>query len=165
MTWSELLVIVHSLGTVFGVGGATYAHVFVHRAVADGTIDPSEHRALALSYRLLRIGLVLLVLSGFGLLLQARLTDHAQWLYSPRVWLKMLLIPILVVNALLLAAHKLPTWLAGAIALVSWYAAFLLGFWRTLHAPFLTLVLFYIAAVLIIAGLSVPRRIQTPTRT
>lgn len=150
MTWDELFRIGHVLGTALGVGGATMAEVFMFRAAKSGPPDPAVGNYLRLTYRILRIGLVLLVLSGFAFLLHNRLLGFESRLYSPRLWAKLALTAIILFNAILMQVKKMPLLAGSAISITSWYAAMVLGIWRV-HSTFVTIMLYYLAAVAVVA--------------
>lgn len=152
MDWHTFLIITHIIGTVLGVGGATFAEVFYLKAIKDGEIDPTESSFLKTTYFILRIGIILLVLSGFGLLLLNRLDGAAQYLYSPRLWAKLTLTLIIVINAILLQVRLIPAWLGFSLSFTSWYTALILGLWRgATAAGYVTIMLWYIVAVFVVA--------------
>lgn len=125
--WQPILVIVHIVGTVLGVGGATFAEVNLVRALRDGAVSPDEDELMKSTYAVLRFGLFLLVLSGFGFLLLYRLNDVAERLYSIALWAKLTIIGILVINVMLLQSRRIPLIWGSAISITSWYAALVLG--------------------------------------
>lgn len=147
MTLREFLVILHIIATVLGVGGSTFSSIIFMRALKDGKIDPFEADALHETHFVLRIGMVLMLLSGFGLLLSARFNGHADALYDPRIWAKLILSVILVLNAIAIQTRKISAWWGGAISIVSWYAALILGVWRHLDASWWAIALVYVGAV------------------
>jgi len=152
MDWHTFLIITHIIGTVFGVGGATFAEVFYLKSIKDGDIDSTESSFLKTTYFILRIGIILLVLSGFGLLILNRLEGATQYLYNPRLWAKLTLTLVIVVNAILLEIRLIPIWLGFSLSFTSWYAALVLGLWRGASAAgYVTIMLWYIIAVFVVA--------------
>ncbi len=151
MNWSQFLTITHVIGTILGVGGSTFAELIYRQANADRVIDPTESSYLRLSYRVLRVGLVLLVLSGFGLLVYARLHGRESALYSPKLWIKLGLTVVILVNALLLEVRKTPVWLGAAVSVTSWYTAAILGAWRGIRSRFLTQLVIYLLVLAAVA--------------
>ncbi len=143
MDWATFLKITHIIGTVLGVGGATFAEFQLRDASRDGTVNPSEGRLLSRVYWLIRVGLILLVFSGFGFFLYLRLSPEnlSFVLYEPRMWMKLGITGLLHV-------HRIPIWLGAAVSITGWYSALVLGAWRSLEAPFLTQLLAF-AAVLV----------------
>src|SRR3989344_6278731 len=152
MDWHTFLIITHIIGTVFGVGGATFAEVFYLKSIKDGDIDSTESSFLKTTYFILRIGIILLVLSGFGLLILNRLEGATQYLYNPRLWAKLTLTLVIVVNAILLEIRLIPIWLWFLLSFTSWYAVLVLGLWRGASAAGdVTIMLWYIIAVFVVA--------------
>ena len=108
--------------------------------------------SLKTTYFILRIGIILLVLSGFGLLILNRLEGATQYLYNPRLWAKLTLTLVIVVNAILLEIRLIPIWLGFSLSFTSWYAALVLGLWRGASAAgYVTIMLWYIIAVFVVA--------------
>lgn len=153
MDWSTFLKITHIIGTVLGAGGATFAEFQLHQAVRDGTVNPSEGRLLSLVYWLIRVGLIMIVFSGFGFFLYLRLNDLSFVLYEPRMWMKLGITGLLVVNAFMLHVHRIPVWLGAAVSITGWYAALVLGSWRSLEASFLTQLLTFAAILVVVSWL------------
>jgi len=151
VSWFTLLKIVHLIGTALGVGGATYAEVFYLKAAKDSQIDPREHSTLKTIYYVLRFGMILLVLSGFGYLILYRLTGNSAALYNPRLWAKLTIVLVLLFGVVFWYVRRIPMWLGSAVSLVSWYAALVLGAWRGLQASYLSILGGYLVAIIIVA--------------
>lgn len=149
--WRTFITIAHIVGTVLGVGGATFAEVFQRRALRDGKIDESEGGLLSLTYGMLRVGTIVLVLSGFGYFLLLRFGGRGAILYEPRVWAKLILTAVILVNAILMQTRKLPVWIGGSISIVSWYAALVIGVWRGLELSLMAIMAWYVGLVLVVA--------------
>lgn len=64
-----LLIIAHTVGTALGVGGATFVEIFLNKALKDGEVDPIESGFLKTTFSVVRWGLIISILSGFGFLL------------------------------------------------------------------------------------------------
>ena len=129
------------------------AEIFYLKAKRDGIIEPLEIDHLKTIYFILRIGLFILIISGFGLLLFYRLIGAGEALLNPKLWVKLSIVVILVFNAFLIQAKKIPMWLGASISLTSWYGALILGAWRTLDASFISIIIVYVVAVFIVAGI------------
>ena len=151
MSWFTFLIIAHVFGTILGVGGATFAEIFYLKALRDGEIDPTENSFLKITYRVLRIGLVILILSGVGIFILGRLTGHESSFYDPRFLAKMTMFAAIVINPILFQTKLLKSWIATSISLVSWYGAFIVGMWRNLDASYFEIISVYILAVMIAA--------------
>ena len=146
-----LLILAHIIGTVLGVGGATFAEVFHVRAMRDGVITADEGATLKICYTVLRIGLAMLLISGFSFLIYYRLTGQEELLYNPKLWAKMTIVFIIPINAILFQIKKIPTWLATSISLTSWYTALILGIYRDVPYSYLQIIGIYIVAVFAVA--------------
>jgi len=148
-----LLVIGHIIGTVLGAGAATFAEILHMRAMRDGVIDPEESATLKVTYRILRIGLFITIITGFGFLLYFRfVSGHTEILYSEKLWAKMTIVLLIPLNAFLLQMRKIPFWLGSAISLTAWYAAIILGVYRGIPFSYLEILGIFAGAVLIMAA-------------
>lgn len=126
-----LLLITHLVGTVLGVGGATMIEVHLNKALADGSMSPDERGMLGLNFTVLRIGLVLAVLSGVGFIILYQSTGQEWRLQNPVFWVKMGMVLVVLVNALLLQAHKISLYWGSAFSFVTWWTIMILGFFLT----------------------------------
>src|SRR3989338_239915 len=149
----DLLVIVHIIGTVLGVGAATFAEIHYTRFNSDDIITDDERKTLAVTYTVMRTGLFLLVISGFGFLLYLRLTEYTDLLTSATFLAKMTVIGVLVGNALLLQARIMPLAVGAALSLTSWYTALVLGSLRETNASYFEILIYYVGAVVVVGGL------------
>ncbi|HEY4475670.1 MAG TPA: hypothetical protein VJB92_03040 [Candidatus Paceibacterota bacterium] len=147
MTWDILIKLTHLLGTVLGVGGATFAEIFYLKSLRSGTINETTGDFLKTTYRILRIGMIILIISGFSYLIVNRLEGHAERLYSPRLWSKLTITAILLLGVVAWQAKKIPIWLGSAVSLTSWWAALILGAWRGLGATYLEIIVAYFLLV------------------
>ncbi len=125
------LVIAHIIGTVLGVGGATMIEVHLNQALKDDLVSGDEKAILAWDYRVVRVGLIIAVLSGFGLLVYHRIIENYALLYNPIVWAKMLMVLIIVANTLLLQARKISLYWGSAFSFVSWWTVAIIGVFVT----------------------------------
>lgn len=130
MNWHTFLVIVHVIGTVFGAGAVTFAGVFYLLKRPVDHLTTLDDHFLKTTYAMLRLGMIMLVLSGFGFLLLLRLDGHSYVLYKPLLWAKLTIVLIILINALLHHVKAIPVLLGSAISAVSWYWAILLGIIR-----------------------------------
>ncbi len=149
-TW---LVFLHIVGTVLGVGGATFAEIFIVKAMRDGIVNPEETDYLRSIYAVLRIGFFLTIISGFSFLYVYRITGNEELLYQPKLWAKLTVIVAIAVNAMLIHIRAIPLSVGSAVALVSWYTAMFLGVWRTLPFGYFEIVLTY--AVIVVAAIPI----------
>jgi hypothetical protein len=153
MTFYELLVIMHVIGTVLGVGAATFAEIHYTRFNIDDIITDDERKTLTTTYTVMRAGLFLLVISGFAFLLYFRLTENVAALTSPSFWAKMTIVAVIVGNALLLQARMVPFAIGAAVSITSWYAALVLGVIGKTNATYVEILMYYVVAIVLV-GLS-----------
>lgn len=126
-----LLILGHLIGTVLAVGGATLIEVQLNQALRDGTMTGDERDMLGLDFTLLRVGLILSVFTGIGFVINMVARGSEHWLQNPVLWAKMTILLIVVVNALLLQAHKINLYWGSAVSFVGWWSIFLLGVFIT----------------------------------
>jgi len=150
MTLYELIIIIHIIGTVLGVGAATFAEIYYTRFNRDDIITDDERQTLATIYTVIRIGLFLLVISGFGFLLYFRLTEYLEPLTSPSFWAKMTVVVVLVGNAILLQMRAISLAIGSAISLTSWYTALVLGVIGSTNASYFEILIYYIIAIVLV---------------
>jgi hypothetical protein len=151
MEWYPLLKLLHILGTALGVGGTTLAEIFYTKFQKDGRLSPTEHRVLQTCYSLLRWGLSLLVFSGFGYLILWRLNFLGpEVFFDSRFLAKMTIVVILLLVSLLINLKMINMDWGSSISFSAWYAAMILGIWRSLEMSYLTFIFFYIMATAVV---------------
>jgi hypothetical protein len=148
MDWSTFLKIGHIIGTVLGAGAATLVEFQLFAAARDGSVNPSEGRLLSVTFWLIRIGLIMIVFSGFGFFLYLRLQGLSFVLYEPRMWAKLTITGLLVMNAFLMHVRRIPLWVGAAISITGWYTALVLGAWRSLEAEYVMIMATYVVVLL-----------------
>ena len=149
----SILITAHLIGVALGVGGATFGGILYLKAMKDGKIDPMEGEWLSVIFTVLRIGLVILVISGFGFFIEYRFTGQEERLLDPRLWAKMTIILVLVFNALLIQMRKMPMWLGESLSLSSWYGALVLGIMQSVVYSYTAFLIFYVIAVFVVIGI------------
>ena len=92
----EILLIIHIIGTVLGVGGATMSDLIFFRATRDNVIQRHEWDILQTVSRVIWVGLIVAVLSGIGFLLQ--MDDIS----NPKIWAKVTIIGVILLNGVFL---------------------------------------------------------------
>ncbi|KKS70721.1 MAG: hypothetical protein UV43_C0054G0006 [Parcubacteria group bacterium GW2011_GWF2_42_7] len=177
MDWYSVLVSGHIIGTALGVGGATISDYLFFKSVKDGKITAGEFSFLKAVSRVLWLGFLILVFSGFGLLFLWRLNAGAgELVFSSKFLAKMTVVSIIFFNGLLMHwkvfplfeaglnkplnsegfSKKIPlVYSTGVISIVSWYSAMLLGSWREMRFSYPVIMIFYV--FLILAGLVMAR--------
>ena len=153
MDLHTFLITTHLIGVALGVGGATFGGILYLKAMKDGKIDPMEGEWLSVIFTVLRIGLAIAVVTGFGFFLEYRFTGQEERLLDPRLWAKLTIILVLISNALLIQMRKIPMWLGEALSITSWYSALVLGIMRGMDYSYLTFLIFYAIAVVVVIGI------------
>ena len=145
-TFFVIVNILHTIGTTFGVGASTFALTFYISALMDGAIDTSEKRFLHVVYVMLRIGMTLIVLSlvlFFVLAYRAGATGPLP--ANPLYLMEWTLMAVIIVNAILMTAHKMPMSVGPVLAGGSWYSLFFISALPLGGFSYTTLLLFYAA--------------------
>jgi hypothetical protein len=150
MEWHTVLVVMHIIGTVLGVGGATFAEVHLIQSLRDGVMEPDESAIMQTTYNILRVGFFLLILSGFGFLILYRLEGLTAQLYEVKLWAKLGIVGIIAVNAVFLQMRWISLLWGSAISLVSWYAALILGSLRHGEYSFFWIYVIYVLVIVIV---------------
>ena len=150
MDWALAIKFAHIIGTALGVGGATLGEVFYLKAARDGKVDPHENDALRTIFYVLRVGMALLIISGFGYFIMLRLEGHTTPLLGARMWAKLTIVLILLFGVVAWHTRKVPMWLGSAISLTSWYAALIIGAWRGIPGTYVSLMLWYAGAIVMV---------------
>lgn len=126
-----LLIIGHIIGTILGVGGATFIEIHLNMALADGDMEPQERAVLGKDFLITRIGMTIAFLTGFGFIIVYWLNDQLFRLSDGVFWAKMAIIVIIIINAYLLHKHKIGLYWGSAFSFVSWWTAMILGTFLT----------------------------------
>lgn len=131
-----LLIIGHIIGTVLGVGGATFIEIHLNVALADGTMDQKERRYMWFDFITTRLGMGLLFLTGAGFVALYISNNQIHRLYDGVFLAKMSIVALLIFNAFLLHKHKIGLYWGSALSFVSWWAAMILGTFLTNNVRF-----------------------------
>jgi hypothetical protein len=141
-------IILHNVGFILGLGGATITDVFFFRFLKDGVISEGEKQTMDTLSNVIWIGLAILIVSGLMLYLpeQARLGASSKFL------LKVVVVGVITLNGVFLNIRVAPrmrqlslartvparhfrrlAFALGAISITSWYTAFFLGSLRSIN--------------------------------
>lgn len=150
-----LLIIAHIIGTILGVGGATMIEIILCKSLKDGTVSDDERNILAPTYTVVRVGLIVAILSGFGFLLVYKFNGQNFRLYDPVLWAKLMIIMVIAVNAILLQMHRVSLYWGSAFSFVSWWLVALLGIFLTngIKHSFFSIMFVYALALIVGAAL------------
>lgn len=131
-----ILILGHIIGTILGVGGATFIEIHLNMALRDGKMDDTEKGFMKKDFLLTRIGMSLAFVTGIGFVLEYYFNNQLFRLMDGVFWAKMCIIAIIIVNAVLLDKHKIGLYWGSAFSFVSWWAAMLLGTFLTSGTKF-----------------------------
>lgn len=165
-----LLIILHIIGTVLGVGAATLSDILFLNSIKKNIIDNTTFGIFQIVSKVVWTGLIILVFSGFGFLIIYRLNfAGAELILNAKLWAKLTIILFLLINGIfmhwviypiLAAKVDKPLWTrdfaekilliftSGAISIVSWYSALILGAWRNLQISYLNILGIYFAILI-----------------
>lgn len=131
MDTHSLLILGHIIGTVLGVGGATFIEIHLNMALKDGKMDDTEKLFMGKDFLMTRIGMVISFLTGFGFILEYYFNNQLFRLVDGVFWAKMAIIGIIIINAVMLDKHKVGLYWGSAFSFVSWWTAMVLGTFLT----------------------------------
>ena len=156
-------VILHNIGFILGLGGATITDIMFFRFLKRGVISQEQKETMDTLSNVIWIGLSILILSGIMLYLpeQARLSVSSKFLT------KLVVVATLTVNGFFLnflvsprirqlsLDQTLPArrfrrlaFSLGAVSISSWYIAFLLGSFRSIPISFREGVALYVSILI-----------------
>jgi diguanylate cyclase (GGDEF)-like protein len=174
MKLQTAMIILHLIGLVIGLGAATVADILFMKGMRRNRINHSEFEFLKAVTNLVIVGLGLLSISGIGFLFLYQV-NTPELLNNPKLWAKVTIVTILVVNGWVMHHHVLP-WIGknlnrplfssteilkrktlffgtGAVSGVSWWASMLLGTWKELNFKYSYFEVFGIYSLLLIGAL------------
>lgn len=156
----SLLIIGHLIGTVLAVGGATMIEVQLNQALRDRTMSSDERDMLSLDFGVLRAGLLLSVFTGIGFIVFYFANGQMFRLENPVFWAKMGILLLVLVNALLLQAHKISLYWGSAISFVGWWGIMVSGMFLTQGVRFGFLEIVVVFALAVALGAWILHRVR-----
>jgi hypothetical protein len=165
MDLHTILLIGHIVGVALGAGGATTSDFLFLSILRNGRIEKAEYRLLKVASGIVIGGLMLLAATGLGLIILSGSVSH-------RFFAKMTIVLIAALNGGLMHAKLFPLLhksaqkqqlfhlngfakqlprisIFGAVSSVSWYAALVLGAWRSLSLGYAQILTGYVAVLLL----------------
>lgn len=154
------LIILHGIGAVLGVGGATMSDLMFFKTIRNLSISKTEMKFLELGSFQIWGGIVCTLISSLGLWY-----FFPELVQTPKVYAKLTIFCILLINGIFLnvwltpflkkhlatSLSASPTFLknrpilfsSGAVSIISWYSVFILGLWRGLPFSYTTIIMVY----------------------
>jgi len=160
------ILVMHFIGFIFGVGGATVTDIIFLKFLRDFKISDTEKSVLKILSQVIWLGLLAIVISGIGLYLpNAEILNE-----SPKFIMKMIAVLAVIINGLVLTlviepkllktacsdcVHVLKInklrklcFVLGSISFVSWYSALLLGIIKNIPLTLDELLTIYLLVIL-----------------
>lgn len=128
------LIFTQTLGAFVGAFSAVWSELAYLRAMRDGTLDDAERAHILVIARGLRFGMMLLLLSSFGLVVTAYLDNHMlQPALTPSYWI-LIALALLIITAVWALVRKHVSFHLGSAAIFAawWFLLFLSIGWLPL---------------------------------
>lgn len=174
----EVIALIHIMSIAIGVGAATIADIFFFKFLKDLRISQFEADVLKTISEVVWLALGVLVISGLALYLP----HSAELLETPKFLVKIIIVAVIIVNGALLnlivspklihisfgekhkhekgELHRLERFALalGAISMISWYSALLLGAISSIALSFIQIFGIYMG--LLVVGVIVSQIIE-----
>ena len=149
----------YTVGLCLGV--STIAMTFYFYVVAKGKTDKSQNVMMHIVYRVLRIGMVLVMCSELSLIIyNYYINNFIYWTDNPEFFMRLTIFTIIVVNAFAMQYRKISMWLGPVFAGGSWYAYFFFSVWIETESTYSTLLSGYLTWLVIFGSLLTLLRIM-----
>lgn len=154
MAFKTMLIIMHLLGLVLGLGAATVADFLFMETILRNRVTHSQYTYLKLVTKLVSAGLFVLVATGFAFFMVYAVEDP-KLMYNPKVWAKVTIVGLIALNGFIMHHFVFPMFekninrplmsapsllnrrfllfACGAISGTSWYCALILGTWKEIN--------------------------------
>ncbi len=148
-----LLIDLHGLAALAGIGIALFAEIGRVRAVADGTIGEHERTYLARLGKGLVASVLVLIVADTGIAyLEYVANAGAARVLSAGFWFELTLIVFILADLWCMAKKYLPLWFGGASSLAAYGAIALLAFVGSGSFGYFGLLILYSIAIFIVGG-------------
>jgi hypothetical protein len=127
----SILILGHIIGTILGVGGATFIEIHLNMALRDGKMDDTEKLFMRKDFLFTRIGMGIAFITGIGFIIEYYTHGQMFRLMDGVFWAKMAILAIIIVNAVLLDKHKVGLYWGSAFSFISWWTSMVLGTFLT----------------------------------
>lgn len=163
----HLFTIFHFLGIIIGMGGALMSDAIFFSSISDEKVSHTEMRFLRLGGRVVWLGLIIAIISG---VLLFSLNPEKYWA-SSKFLAKMTIVIVIALNGFLFhiihiprlhrhIGHHFPSSdefmrmaplliASGAVSVISWAFALILGSLRSLPYSYASIMIVYIATLFI----------------
>lgn len=133
----------YTVGLCLGV--STIAMTFYFYVVAKGKTEPSQGVLMQVVYRVLRIGMALVLTSELTTLLyNQHIGNTAYWNDNPELYIRLTIFAVICCNALAMQHRKISMWLGPVFAGGSWYSYFFFSVWLETNSTYGQLLVNYV---------------------
>lgn len=167
-----IYIILHLIGVILGAGGAYVSGFLFLQIIKDRNIEKSEVDIVRTTSNIVSAGIVILVISGALLFA----LDVPGYLASTKFLAKMSVVAIIIINGIFYHFYHFPKlvqaqtkvfkvrehtsiFISGAVSLVSWTVALILGSLHAVPYSYLMIMLFYVGLLIlgVISSLALQR--------
>lgn len=169
MSWYAILIIIHIIGAILGVGAATASDITFLKSLKKGVFSKPGFNFLKKMSSIVWLGLIFSAFSGIGFFIFYRLNFLGPAVsYSPRLWAHLTIALVVFFNGLAMHWKVFPVlesfidkpfsldfikkskivFSTGAISIISWYFTFVLGAWHELNLSYLGIMSVYFLLIL-----------------
>jgi hypothetical protein len=133
----------YTVGLCLGV--STIAMTFYFYVVAKGRTEKSQNVLMHIVYRVLRVGMVLVMTSELtNVIYNNYINNGTYWTNNPELFIRLTIFAIIVCNAFAMQHRKISMWLGPVFAGGSWYAYFFFSVWIETESSYLSLLQGYL---------------------
>ena len=133
----------YTVGLCLGV--STIAMTFYFYVVAKGRTEKSQNVLMHIVYRVLRVGMVLVVTSELtNIIYNNYINNGTYWTDNPELFIRLTIFAIIVCNAFAMQHRKISMWLGPVFAGGSWYAYFFFSVWVETESSYFSLLQGYL---------------------
>jgi len=153
----------YTIGLCLGV--STIILTFYFYIVAWGHIEKPALKMMQIVVKVLRIGMVLIVIAELATLLyhfQSGLASY--WLDNPSLYARLTIFTIIVVNAAAMQTKKISMWVGPVLAGGSWYSYFFINAWPHISANYFAVMCSYLVWLAVFGALLTGLRIYLTPR-
>ena len=165
--YHNIFLIAHIFGVAIGAGGAFAGDILFFSSIKDKHISRTESRFVGVTSKMIWFGILILLISGVGLVWLKPET----FLFSGKFWAKMTVVGVIIANGIVFHFRHIPMlrrsyieefseahelvknriWIliSGAVSVVSWSYAIVLGVLRKTPFGYVDFISVYLLLLLI----------------
>ncbi len=147
MSMYILLEVLQTFGISIAIGSSTFALIFYYKSIRDGMIDASEKSFLHTVYKVLRIGMGLIIITQLLFVVWYYQFGSMEEFVNDAFWVTWTILGVIIANATLMQLHLMPMVVGPAIAGGSWYTLAIVDTLKAYEFPYLSWIGYYILFV------------------